>query len=294
MRLFSTIGLGAVVAAFAFVTQATASTIHPYGDFTGPNLEYLNVTETDTPGPGPYLGSPVSPPGSDDLRFNPLGNGFAAFGQNGTSELLDAGLTVGSIQTLFPNGSIVGLTINESGTWTVCGPEGTAAASASLFAEPLFITSINGSPANIQVTPTVVFTYATTLGSASIVPPSSPATTNSVLFESDGTLIGGSGTWGAVATYDLQAALAANDDTGKKINQLQFLALDDRLQANTLQGGTAYIDKKTFAVLDPFPVPEPSALTLALLGGMSLLGLGIQVRRQWPAMALARAQSKQA
>lgn len=267
------VGLAGVLA----MTRAASAAM--YGNFTGPDLTYQNVTESNdsqltTPpatvtDPGELFGPPVlSPPNSDNLSFMDMN--FSALASDGDTMLQDGELTFNVAPN--PGKTLTSLAFDEGGSWSVEGTAGDASAEATLLFSDVRITAVNGTPLStpIIVDPTFSESEITQTGSATYTP-----TTGDVLFTSTGGT--GIGTWDITANFDLEAALSGADMNGA-ITSVS-VALDDRLQAETTpsDGGLtlATIDKKHFIVSGGTMtfgggVPEPASFSLVVCGGLVL------------------------
>jgi PEP-CTERM motif len=162
-----------------------------------------------------------------------------------------------------PGAGISSFAITEGGAYAI--DDGTTAtfASETLVINNLFITSVNGVGVNpIVVTPTITFTHTGTAPTA--------ITSDSITFLGGDGLENGS--WSAVASFNLPAALAQNGLQGT-VTGLS-LALDNQLGAQADSNGSAFIDKKNFLITPGPSSPEPG--TLGLVG----LGLTLGLRRR--------------
>jgi hypothetical protein len=260
-----------------------AQALNPYGNLIGPNVSYLGVSETDTPGPTAYFAPVITPPGSNLLTFGatqfttnvPAGPGI---------DKKDARLSVSQIQVTTPGFSIGSLLqITEGGRWAVQGVLNTAGALAQIVAQPITITQLNGSlAAAISVNPTVQFSFTPDNGAA-LVTNNSGGASGSIKFltAGDDLLFGDSGAWSASITYDLASALALSGHANDHITQLAGLSLDNALTSSAIAGGSAFMDKKNLTVNLNLqnPVPEPSTIVLGLLGGFGMLVAGKKFRK---------------
>jgi hypothetical protein len=257
-----------------------------YGNFVGPNVSYLAVTEEDSQISGPptvtsnptgLFGDPaLSPPGSDILTFPDMT--FSALAADGSFELQDGKLTM-NIAPSNPGVAINSLTFDEGGAWRVLGPAGVltptpippgASAEATLLFNNLSITSVNGTALTsaIVVAPTFTETDVIQDGTAQVVPEPGDITFNSAG-------VNGDGTWDITASFNITAALDAAGDEGDVATGFS-VALDDQLLAQTTSGANltlATIDKKHFdisgtTISNTQAVPEPAAMSLLIGGGL--------------------------
>ena len=281
-----------LISLIALAETARATTID-YGVLTGPKITYGSatghITESDTPGPGPYFGAPLTPPGSDLLSFNPAGFAVQLSAPATGTVSKDGDLSVPLISTNNSAAGITSLTLTaENGRYMVGGPANTSLAKITLVISPLLITGVNGSPIGtpIPVIPTLSFNYLPSTGVplVSITSNSnSLGATGSIRFISSGDeqpLDVDEGLWSASATFDIAGALSAAGLTGK-VTQLQSFALDNTTTVTTVAGGSAYIDKKQFFLTpnieDP-TVPEPSTMVLSAVGGLAIAMAGWKSR----------------
>jgi len=272
----------AAIAAFTVTARATN-----YSPLVGPKVTYTNINESDsqiagppavTTSPAQLFGQPVlSPPGSDILSF--MNSSFMVTVANGQFERQDGSLRLDLMPTV-PGGALHTVLFDEGGAWNVLGPNGTgsgapALAEATLAFNDLRITSVNGVPLGtaITVNPTFSVTSSTQTGTAHLTNGNGDVTITSA---------GGNavGLWDITANFDLDAALASHNLSGRVTGV--SMALDDILLGTTTSSDgltIAAIDKK-HVIITPTatnPVPEPSTIILGLFGGVGLLF----TQRQW-------------
>ncbi len=255
-----------LIALFALVGVAqSANAAVNYGDFIGPNIMYLQVTENPLKVPGPTPTQLFGPPtlSGDTLDFNPLAVGtFNALSTGGVSAFTDGGLVM-TIMATNNQQPITDLTVSEFGGYTLVGgtPGGTQAL-ASVDAIQAVVTQING----VAVAPIVVpktITY-TNFGSA----PSNLPVGGGIQFSATGGFANGS--WSGLVDFDFSNIIGAT-----KVE----LVLDNVLAAMSELDSTSYIDKKDFYITTNI-VPEPGALILGAVGGLGLILVGRTVRKK--------------
>ena len=260
-----------------------------YGNFVGPNVSYLGVTEEDSQISGPptvtstptgLFGAPaLTPAGSDNLAFPDMT--FSALAADGSFELQDGKLTM-QITPTTSQDFINSLSFDEGGAWRVLGPAGTltptvtppgASSEATLLFNNLSITAVKGTTLSgpIIVTPTFTETDIIQDGTASVV-----TNPGDITFNSAG--VNGDGTWDITASFNIAAALANAGYAGDQATAFS-VALDDQLLAQTtdVTGLTlATIDKKHFIIsgattVSTNPIPEPASVSLAIGSGLLML-----------------------
>jgi hypothetical protein len=240
--------LGVLSCAAIFVGVRSASASIDYGNFLGPNVEYLNVTETN-----------VSIPASNAALYGPptiAGNSLIFSPPDFTADAAGAGgfeLTNGHLNTTaqaLGSATLDNVIIGEAGDYTLAGT-GTSATNVSVSA-PLIvrITAINGVSVNpITFTDNVVFTPD---GGKYSLPSNAGV----------GVL------WTGILSDSLDSVITNAGLTGQPTQVV--LDLDNILSAFSEAGTVAQIEKKTSGVTITF-VPEPTSLGLLALGGMSLM-----------------------
>jgi hypothetical protein len=244
----------------------TAKAAVNYGDFVGPNVMYLQVTEEPTKIPGP---TPVALFGApnltgDTLDFNPTG--FNASASNGNFAFTD-GLLTTTIMATNPNQFINQLWISEFGSYSLLGgtPAGTKAG-ISIDSIQAKVTQVNG----VAIAPIILpKTITYTNGGAA---PSTTAFGGIQFSSTGGALIGQP--WSANVSFNLAAVPGAT-----KID----LVLDNSLFAMSEQGSFAFIDKKDFQIFNTV-VPEPGTIMLGLVGGLGMVLMG---RKAWKKQEVA-------
>lgn len=263
MRMhLSKLGLGCVLTVVLASAPSAKASIN-YGNFTGPHVEYVGVTETDTQLPGPtppfLFGTPAL--SGDSLDFP--NTGFVVSVDDDESELQDGRLAFGLVANDQVNGSIGDtLAFTEGGAWAVGGDDSTFA-EESLVVNNLIITGVNGVSINpIVVTPTITFSD-TTNGAVTVT-----TSSDSIKFTADNALANGA--WNATAGFNFDAALAANDLRGRVTSITVVLNNSLLGTADPGSNNLAFIDKKFFLISPNPPVPEPASAAVVLLGGLAL------------------------
>jgi hypothetical protein len=267
--------LPAMVGVLVLSSSAWATS---YGNLSGPNSNFLNITENDQQfiGPPPVSSTPIGlfgppqlvPPGSDTLTFPNMS--FNVQAGNGQFALEKGKLQFDLTRAnagVFPHA----MSFDEGGAWRVLGPAGGAIAEATLLFADVRITSVNGVP----------------LGSAIIVNPTfnEAATTQTgllahiVLSQGDVnvTSVGGNsiGLWDITANFNFDTALdmhGFNHNTDRITGV--SVALDNELfdQTQQVDGSTlATINKKHFLAMIDVPIPEPSTMILGVVGATGLV-----------------------
>lgn len=258
--------LGALVCSFAFFGPSTVNAQPPieYGNIMGDDVTFVGVTETsvtENPYPaGGLFGTPTVTGNSMD--FNPVG--FAAFAQDGSSDITDGQLV---FMVVAKEGQAVrSIKFNEAGLVTLVG-SGDANTKASVDLSVFIdIQEVNGVGVN-----TVSFT---------------PNDLPGPIFasEADGEWdLANNGNiqdpWSGMLFLDLETLLVNSPDRNfnfvpgtDRITKIS-VDLDNQLvamsQAGELAGGTqALIDKKDFFTVI-INVPEPASFAVALLGLMT-------------------------
>jgi len=247
-----------------------------YGNFIGGTTTYENVDESDSQSSGPpvvnstptaLFGAPaIVPAGSDNLTFPAIS--FSSLSADGQFEFEDGKLTFNMVPNSLAT-SINSLMFDEGGAWRVQGPTSDASSEATLIFNDVRITSVNGvALANpIVVDPQFSESIVIQTGAASTVSTAGDVTMNS-------TGSSAVGTWDITADFNLAAALAQNDLSGKITGV--SVGLNNQLLTDTTQPDSglslAEIDKKHFIVSDvTTTVPEPASMSILLAAGLLLL-----------------------
>ena len=239
----------------AAASIATAETID-YGDFTGPDITFIGVTEDSITDGLPLFDEPTL--AGNSLVFNPAS--FEAFSEGGGIDLTDASLTMEIRSTNELGMSAINIT--EGGDFVVDG-----IGSDNTFvqiAAPVWVTIIEVD--GLSIDPILI------TGSLEITP-------NGGNFQ---LVDGGNGvgsTWEGHLTVDLDAALAAAGIDGAATATRVLFNMDNTLIASSEDGSVAFIKKKS-AIIGITPiVPEPSSIVLVGFGLLTLAG-GLWRRRK--------------
>ncbi|MCO5051082.1 MAG: hypothetical protein M9920_02115 [Verrucomicrobiae bacterium] len=252
----SSAGIGSGILALGLVlvvgpTSSKAAT-YSYGDFFGSSVIFQGVTESSITDVGPLFGAPIL--AGDTLDFNP--QNFAAFSQGGGVDLTDGQLNF--LIKATEGNSISQLRFYEAGDFSLAGT-GTGntkvAVATSFFFDILSVDGISINP--ISLTASMVF-----------------APNANGQFD----LISNSGIglfWSGGINFDINAALDANSISYTSGATEVRVNLDNTLLAMSESGSVAYIAKKGFDGMGfTVSVPEPSSMTIALLGMLALFGCG--------------------
>lgn len=246
-RIFRGISVAAVaIGASAMIAEAASIN---YGDYVGQDVTFQQVTESSSD-PVPLYGAPTGVT-NNTIDFDPLT--FQSSSSGGSADVTD-GLVTFFIQA-DPGFFITDLTFEEFGDYTLAGA-GTAATSAivgqSIFVE---VVEINGV---VQANPPLI-------NFNSIFNPS-----NGDYFLPGEAAI--AAPWFGIGTLDIQAALAQQDIAG---NATKIKVISNNTLVTTSESGTvSFIKKKDLDIGVEVGVPEPAALSLAVLG------LGLMFRRR--------------
>lgn len=238
IRTFVKSILSCLTLVLAMTAGAAVAAPISYGNFSGSDVDYLNVTENSLTDVPPLFGMPTV--SGNTLNFTPTN--FVASTSGGGVDITDGLLT--SLVMATGGAPILSVDVSESGLYTLSGA-GTAATAAAV-ATPVFLTILQIDNANI--TP---FAIQGLLN----------ATPSGGTFD----LIADGGTnvaWSSSLTIDVAAAVAARGFSGNA-TKLQ-LTLDNTLVAASQAQSTAIIGKDDVTIT--VNTPEPSSLALAALG----------------------------
>ena len=240
-----------LLALVALQPAADAGTFH-WGDYAGPTVMYLDVTEdndetTSLFAPEPGVGGPVLV--GDSLQFVP--QGFSSMSANSEADLIDS--TLSTVIMATPGNSLESLSITELGDYSlggIAGSNATAQVGAAFFWTVLEVDNVAVNLAT-QATNLILSTGSGVNGGVYTRP------------GDDGTAV----IWEGTAGIDLNSYLASEQIDGS-VTKVR-LTFDNTLQTSAEDGSTAFIKKKSIDIDVETVIPEP---TTALL-----LGLGVAV-----------------
>lgn len=224
------------------VGAAVAGPIN-HGDFSGSDVDYLNVTENSLTDPTPLFGVPTIV--GNTLTFSPTN--FTASTSGGGIDITDGLLA--SMVMATGGAPILSVDLSEIGRYTLSGI-GTSATAAAV-ATPVFLTILQVDNADISP-----FTIQGLLNA-------SPSGGTFDLVNDGGTNV----PWSSSLTMDVAAAVAAHGLSGNA-TKMQ-LTLDNTLVAASQAGSNALIGKDEVKIT--VNTPEPSSLVLAALGVVAAL-----------------------
>ncbi len=243
LRKMRSVGICALVLSSAVIKITPAVASIDYGDFSGTNVNYLQVTESSTTNSNALYGQPTVT--ANAIEFGP--NSFGASSSNGAA----TDTTQGDLTTTLsadPNIQVLGLQFEEEGDYTLEGT-GTAATAVSVTA-PVTITilEVNGAP----ITPIVSNANLVFTPSGSYALPGNEGAgvdyTGSAMVNLSSLVMG--------AGYNGQATEVSWD-------------LDNTLTASSEPGTVALIAKKAVSgsvmVQPVLGVPEPASLSLVVV-----------------------------
>lgn len=241
--------IAALVSAVVFQTATHAGTFH-WGDFAGPDVMFLDVTEnndetTSLFAPEPGMGGPVLL--GNSLHLDP--QGFSSQSSNNSADLIDS--TLSTIIMAAPGASLNDITITEFGDYSLgglVGSQATAQVGAAFFWTVLEVDNIPVS-LSTQATNLILGTGAGPNGGVYNRP------------GDDGTAV----IWNGVAQVNLGGYLASEMIDGA-VTKLR-LTFDNTLQTSAESGSNAFIKKKSIDIDVNPTIPEP---TTVLLLGISL------------------------
>jgi len=241
-RKMRSVGICALVLSSAVIKITPAIASIDYGDFSGTNVNYLQVTESSTTNSNALYGSPTVT--ANAIEFGP--NSFGASSSNGGTDTTQGDLT--TTLSADPNIQVLGLQFEEAGDYTLQGT-GTAATAVSVTA-PVTITilDVNGAPITpIVSNTTLVFTPSSTY--------SLPANA------------GAGVTYTGSAMVNLSSLVIGAGYTGQA-TEVSW-DLDNTLTASSEPCTVALIAKKAVSgsvmVQPVLGVPEPATLSLVVM-----------------------------
>ncbi len=256
LRITAVLAFGWLVCVVA--AQGVAAPVS-YGDFVGPNLDYLGVTENSPTDPTPLFEAPTRV--GDSLLFFPTN--YAASSSNGVPDTT-VGILTFDLEA--KNGETIDLIrFTEVGDYTLTTP-GSGTSTASV-AGALIVTVLEVFGVPVQFDPTIHFQSASLVAN-----PAVPYVLQNDFFEFD------------IFTATAEINLAAVVPGATKV-QVQF---NNILNATSEVGTTAFIQKKSvngavvIEVEGPGPIiPEPSTVVMATMAaGMLLMGQVWKRRRR--------------
>ncbi len=241
-------------------SSAAKAVVINYGDFTGSNVMYLQVTEDTRASANALFGTPAVL--GDTLDFDPTQFTASTTSTSGSSSsaIVDGQLnfTVMSTDASFAIDNIV---ISESGDYSLQGL-GSAQASASVATPVTFtILEVDGAAVTPVTQSNVPLVFAPSGGSYSLA--------------SDGAVTGAG--WSGTLDFDIAALFASSGLAGKHVTKVEVV-LDNTLSVAAADGGSSFIAKKDFNGVVISTVPEPGSLSL--LATLALGALSIFRRRK--------------
>jgi hypothetical protein len=229
----------------------TASASIDYGNFTGTNFQYVQVTEGSVTSTPPLYGPPIVV--GNALVFNPVD--FGASASNGGVQITDGTLTTQI--TALPGSFIDQIQLSEAGDYTLAGAPAAVTTSVSV-AAPVFlqIVKLNG----VGITPIDVNADA-------IFTPNGGS--YNLLNNAGAGII-----WNGALSESIDAAIAAAGQTGRATEVIY--TMDNDLTAISQSGTIAFIQKKTNqGVTITTSMPEPASI-----GMLAFAAVGVLKRRQ--------------
>jgi hypothetical protein len=247
--------VGMMVPTLMVAITSTARSATNYGDFVGPNISYLHVTEDPTKFPGPVpielRGSPVL--NANTLIFTP--DGFSASSMNGNFAFTNSNLNI-AVQSSIPQQVITQLTLTQMGAYSLIGGTATGTrAGVSIDAIQAQVMAINGAPVEPMMLPKTI-SYVNG-GTAT-------ATTSfgGMQFASAG---------GQTINQPWSASVGFVVPPGATMIEL---VVGDSLFSTSQDGSNSFIDVKSFQVNPSFAVvPEPATVITCAFGMLMLISM---------------------
>ena len=228
------------------LAAANAGTIN-HGDFMGPNVGYMDVTETSAD-PVPLYGAPIVI-GDMLAFFEPSSSnpslGFNAQSAGGIGDITDGFLNLTIMAK--PGKGINALTFSEGGDYTMSAlGNALAQVSATLNIFQLSIVEVDNAPLGSPIVLSDI--QSTTLNF-----PGDPA----------------QGSWNLSSTFDLAAAVASLNPS---LGVTKIVAkVNNTLTALSQSGSVAGIFKKDFDIDPDTTIPEPTTMMLSVFGLIGVL-----------------------
>jgi hypothetical protein len=241
---------------------SVASSATMYGDFVGPNISYLHVTEDPSEIPGPtsnqLFGAPVL--NSNTLVFTP--EGFDASSTGGAFALANSNLNI-AVQSSIPQQVITQLSLTQMGAYSLLGgtPAGTRVG-VSIDAIQAQVMAIHGLPVEpMMLAKTIAYTNGgTALATTEFGGMQFAATGGQTINQP----------WSANVNFVIPAGATMIE-----------LVLGDSLFSTSQDGSNSFIDVKSFQINPSFTqVPEPAAGAIFAVGMLGLTALRIAPRRR--------------
>lgn len=238
--------VSSVVAVGLMIVPVAQAVPISYGNLSGDNVVYQQITEDSSTDPTPLYGTPgIS---GDSLVFSPVS--FGANAGNGTFDITDGTLTT-TIQSL-NDYRIEQIQFSERGDYTLAPAGiGTSATSASVAAS-LFV-RVDGVDGGSWTPISQSFNLAF-----------NPSDGTYNLIDDPGMAVN----WDGGILVDVDAMIANAGSTAKATKV--SITLDNQLLAFSEPGTVAYIKKKQAEGITITTIPEPATLSLLLLGGLFL------------------------
>lgn len=259
LSLTTILGLSVAMLATCLLQAKTSAGTFHWGDFNGPNVMYLDVTENNNEAtslfaPEPGMGGPILI--GDSLHLDP--QNFASMSQNGEADLIDS--TLSTVIMASPGNALQDISISELGDYSLGGLIGSNASAQVGAAFFWTVLEVDHAAVNLA-------TQATNLILGTGGGPNGGVYTRP---SDDGTAV----IWSGNASIDLDAYLASEQINGS-VTKVR-LTFDNTLQTSAELGSTAFIKKKSIDIDVTPKVPEPAT---ALLLGMAIVLTSTSRRR---------------